>query len=229
MKVNLTITVLMVATLVCFSGEVSADDLNPPGYRNGSLSYFAEWDAFGHFSNPLGFFPDTESNVDDSDPNTNLYSQFNTHIDFDAGGGWILTQPGGIQNPSRPASFVTNVVNWVDFLPEKQLRVQVTYTGAGSPTIGPVTGFHEGAPHGSELLPDSAGTPVGGFGDGVSYFYEDWVIHPNPDWEQIQFNVPQGTIVEQIVIDTISIPEPTTMALAGVCLVGLLSLGRPRK
>ena len=214
---------LTISLVLLFGGGVAmADDFDPPNFRGYPLSYMAQWDMFtaGDFS--AGIVPDLESSVDDADPATYLYDGIYTHLDFDSEDGWALTVGGGggIYNPQRDATFAANVINWVDWLPEKDLRVQMTYTddGNGPPSITGVTGHGPvsgGEPHTSESLASS-----GYGGTQRSWIYS---IYPNPDWEQIEFFLPQGTIVEQIVIDSISMPEPATLALL---LLGGLALLR---
>ena len=202
--------VLGVVLLMFAAAPARADDLFPPSYRGLELSYTCEWDQFANFSNPQGFFPDTESSVGDG--SHLLFTHWNTHIDFD-GAGWV-DMGGGIANPARSAEFATNVVNWIDWRPLKLLRVQVTYFDPSmlglQPTIIGVSGISTAAPNGSLPPGDedlmTPGVPVGGMPLPPGYFYEDWIIEPNPDWEQIAFAVPQGVIIEQIVIDTISVP-----------------------
>lgn len=215
--------VLVFGALVFMAAPAMADDLYPAPYRGAPLSYTAEWDTFtlGDFS--AGISPDSESSTDDDDPNTYLHNAFSTHLDFDAADGWQLTpaQGGGIYNPARNATFVANVVNWIDWEPHKLLRIQVAYSGGPAPIIVGMDGVF---PVTGGL--DSPGTLLGGLSMPSTYYYEDWIIVPNPDWEQILFDLPQGTIVEQLVIDTVSLPEPASLSL--LALGGLALLRRRR-
>ena len=41
------------------------------------------------------------------------------------------------------------------------------------------------------------------------YFFEDWAIHPNPDWQFINIFTPNGVTLHEVVIDTVSyVPLP---------------------
>ena len=214
---------LTISLVLLFAGAAVADDFAPPDFRGDPLSYTVEWDAFTQGDFSAGIYWDAESYTDDSDPATYLYDQFSTHLDFDDPDGWAWypdSQGGGIYNPDRNASFAAKVINWVDWLPEKKLRVQVIWTGTSFPFISSISGFGPvsgGEPH-LEGQSDSSNE--------IGRFWEDWVISPNPDWEQVEFYVPQGTIIEQIVIDTISLPEPATLILLAAGGLALLKRRR---
>jgi hypothetical protein len=221
---------LCLLVVAVFVLPAMADDLFPPDFRGDPLSYYAEWDMFqnGDFN---AFYADFENSVPGPDPADFLHNGFATHLDFEPSAGWAMSPAGGgFYNPLEDALFVANVVNWVDDEPFKLLRIQVTYTDellGGAPMIlgmegyGPISG---GEPYTSTGPLESFMGP--GIDPGTEYFYEDWMIEANPDWEQIEFFLPQGTIVEQIVIDTVSVPEPATMSLLGL---GALALLRRRK
>ena len=213
--------VLVFGALVFLAVPAMADDLNPPAYRGAPLSYTAEWDLFTNGTFAVGIDADSESSTDDSDPNTYLHNGFSTHLDF-TGTGWLLSpaQGGGFWNSAGTAQFAANVVNWIDDEPHKLLRIQVTYSGGPAPTITGMVGYNPVTGD-----PDSIGSLLGGLSIPSTYYYEDWKIIPNPDWEQIVFDLPTGTIVEQLVIDTVS-PEPASLSL--LALGGLALLRRRR-
>ncbi len=52
---------------------------------------------------------------------------------------------------------------------------------------------------------------------------EDWQILPNPDFELIQIGIPANVFLSQVVIDTISVPEPSSLVLGSAAL-GALAL-----
>ena len=61
--------------------------------------------------------------------------------------------------------------------------------------------------------------------DGTIY-YEDWQFDGSPDWIRLTTIFPSGTgMVDQVLIDTIAIPEPATL---GLLLIGAAAIGRRR-
>jgi hypothetical protein len=54
-------------------------------------------------------------------------------------------------------------------------------------------------------------------------------MFPNPSWEQFDLLVGGDGRIGQVVIDTISIPEPSTVILAAIGLVGLAAFGWRRR
>jgi len=55
---------------------------------------------------------------------------------------------------------------------------------------------------------------------GPIHEYQDWIIQPNPSWELIVINVPQGCVLDEVVVDTVSLPTPgaiALLALGGMC------------
>ena len=58
-----------------------------------------------------------------------------------------------------------------------------------------------------------------------NYFLDTYVItlRPNPDWERIELAaIQQNIYISAIAVDTICIPEPATMCLFGLGVLGLL-------
>jgi hypothetical protein len=117
----------------------------------------------------------------------------------------------------------------VDREPYKIFDIQITYiapteiTGQSSVTVAdgaPVTDIDgPGLIDQIVLTPAQQGDPT--------LIYEHWqgMIFPNPDWEVFHIETPGN--LRQVVIDTISIPEPATMALMGAG--GLLAVRRRRR
>jgi len=224
---------LATALVVMFAAQAAADIFAPPPYVGLPLSYHAEWE-FATGPLPDGGIP-ADSESDGGAKTTEfLYDKLGgTHIDVD-GDGWVWDQAdgdGGMTNPDRPASFAIQTINWVDAESFKFVRVQLTYSGA-APTITGAHGYWYNAYHGltpptetTDLGFDVAGAPVNVDGN---HLYADIYMEPNPDWEQIVVDVPQGTVIDEVVVDSISAPEPATVALALVA-GGLFVTAMPRR
>ena len=73
----------------------------------------------------------------------------------------------------------------------------------------------------SDHVMDAAMTP------GALYFFEDWVMRPNPDWEFINIFTPNGVSLHEVVIDTVSyVPLRPAAILFGFALLVLAAVGR---
>ncbi len=204
----LKLLVLVAAALL--SSIAVADDLQPPPWRGEPNTAFVEWQRQ---PGPTGQLVITQEAYPDGG--------FPLFVgDPDGGSGPI--QPGGnaqiigIQ-PITPngAIYDIYVPNVVDPLPVKLWHIQITYElPAQDPGPGPKVEVIDGAPIIDQIDPlgpsaQQVFTP-GQPGD-PTLVWELWegVIFPNPDWEIFQISVPGQ--LEQIVIDTVSIPEPATM------------------
>lgn len=118
------------------------------------------------------------------------------------------------------------VPNFVDPLPLKLLRVQFKFVDRDfifDPVVTDVNGF------------DPTGFIAGQFQmatketdtvmtDGVFYTYKlfDFTISPNPDYERFTISGVSGAELKEVRIDTISIPEPATLLLVSVGIMGMV-------
>ncbi len=218
-----SLLLVSVSLTICSVPNVLADDLNPPAYRGGPLSTSAEWD-FETDQNPDAVQPDGDEVplvVGDAAPL--LDAAFPTgapHPSCTIFGDVEWVDAGGLTGyrptTAKGGAIACNVPNWIDTEPEKRLRIQVAYTGAAPATavfgINGVPGTSDGVEEVFVVRVDDTipGPPA------LSYFYEDWQIFPNPDWEQVVIFVASDTFVSQLVIDTISGPLSNT----GVSIFG---------
>jgi hypothetical protein len=187
-----------------------ADDLNPPDYRGRPLTTAAEWDfdADAVYTQPDGeevalVVGDSKPLLDGAfppgQPHPSCRRFGDTQWSTLAGdGGWS----GG---PAGTGIIACNIPNWLQDAPEKQLRIQVTYSGPAPYTnvfaaIG-VPGTGAGV---NEVFIQRVADTSSALPSGASYFYEDWRIFPNPDWEQVAIYLHPGTFLHQLVVDTYS-------------------------
>lgn len=192
------VQLLVVAAVVVFSWNVSlADDLNPPSYRGGPLSVFAEWQQIP------GAVPLQLTGydwVDDTDPDTTLYP---------------MDPPDIIDLEDNNYEFY--LPNWIDKLPVKYMRLQLTWIGSDvPPDIIGLTGT-DGADVVFGNIVNTSPIDVLDPATGLFYQYYDIEFKPNPDQERWLVHVPDTALLTQAVVDTIStVPEPATMMLLGL-------------
>jgi hypothetical protein len=201
-----------------------ADDLHPPDYRGQQLTGFFHWAApphpMGEPPNPIPSEPTAWELIDDDDPSTlpsievpfpeTYFSDVNPVFDV-----WTFILP-----------------NFIDIRPMKLMRIQLTWEGISTPPGHPpevqdLIGIYGGGQSRGEELDRSAidtyTQPPGG------YMYFDYIIEPNPEWEYFDVALPKGMTLQQIVVDTISIPEPSTLLLAAIGMVFVGAWGRGRR
>jgi hypothetical protein len=200
------LTILAVALVVPWS-VATADDLTPPPYRGNPLSVFAEWQLIPG-TTTLNL---TQSNwVDDNDPSTTLHP---------------LPFSNPVQ-PMNPGHYQFQLPNWIDNLPIKYMRVQLTWLNNLNPPVSLTSQALDGVNslfgqivYTSPLQIDAAGIKA--------YQFFDLTFQPNPDFERIDIVHNSDSVLSQVVVDTVStVPEPATLVMLGL---GALSLIRHRR
>lgn len=220
---------LFVAALLAtaaFVQPAASADWFPPDFRGLPGSVYAVWDlnnpdnpdlADAFNAVPLDGLPlfDIPPIVEIS--NLEYYSDANVS-------GWMATDGFGILNFALP--------NFVDFLPLKNLWVQINYYAPNPNPADPLTFPWVAAVEASD---NEQGFLLGEFTGSfdipqLGYRLETWEVRPNPDFELIQIMVPQGVLVDQVIIDTIStVPEASTMVLCGVSGLVIVGVGALRR
>lgn len=215
-----------VCVVLACAGPVLADDFAPPPWRGGPLSSMAEWEfatpplpADWHY-----IVPEVEHSVGDGIHEMYPSYWFTNHADCSYAEDWSWRPGDGDGelfnvNPLG-RDIVFDLPNWMDNEPNKLIRVQITWTGQFAPAVVDVRGYIGYLPERVEYL----GSPLGTGSPAVGHIVSDWQIVPNPWWEYVAIHVPQGTGLDQVVIDTIS-PEPATLS---VLAIGALALLRRR-
>jgi hypothetical protein len=225
-------TLSIVLVLAAFNEGLLADDLNPPPWlRLGAmnLSTSAEWDFDEDGTNPLQ--PDGDSvPLIVGDFNDDLNGMFpgngpypsalsDAGLTYTANSGFLGTGASG-------GRLEFNIPNWYNLQPDTYLRIQVTYTGTRPETS--VEGFH-GPPNNFKPITVTRRVSGSGTVGTSSYFHDNWYLRPWIDWERISVMVPNGTFIDQVVIDTIAIvPEPSTWTIGTFGLVAICSFAISR-
>ncbi len=231
MKVRLWLGAALVFT-VTLSGSAKwavADDLLPPPWRGQPLTTLAEWEFLtpANPAAPDGTLPTVMGDGGAGLPPLASMSGPLLWDPFDGDGAWI-----GEAGP-LPGQIELDIPNWIDNEPIKWLQIQMTVQRyfvpdpldptkqiLVSPHVNSISAFDPAGPTNSmlvQVLPELPVNPL----NGTYLRTEVWKILPNPDNEQILIDVPVDTLVDEIVVDTISIPEPTTCGLLAVVLLGL--------
>jgi len=203
---------------------LAALDLIPAPFRGQPGTVYAAWD-FATPTNPadadvVNFVPLPGSPLTQLFPSAELQNLGWLPAGVD--GGWyglpghLYTLPdGGIINITMP--------DFIDFEPIKQIWIQIRYLpGITSPYVAAIEAQDnvEGQVYGV----------LNGYTDYTDsgFRVESWSIVPNPDVEQIQIFVPYSVFVDSVVIDTISVPETSTLTMSagGLFILGYLIIRR---
>lgn len=210
--------VLLVASwLACFTANAAADDFAPPPWdRAHPHAVTAEWEFFAPV-NPLG--PDG--------PLTNVGAKGSGSVASSAtivgtgGLGWgIGDGDGGWFFPDGGSIRIT-LDNVIDTEPVKHLWLQVTHTPGLAIAVDPLFAFNASAT-------GSTPTPPVMVPHGPTSTFFHWDMFPNPPWEEFTVLVFGTGEVDQVLVDTISIPEPSSFVLGAIGLLTLVFAARRR-
>jgi len=195
---------LVLIAMACMAltvGSAVANDIYPPPWtRGGPGTATAEWE-FNTGANPAQ--PDG--------PLTDLTRCGNSTLtQIGIVGSGVNWSTGQWSFPNGGELQIT-MDNVIDTEPQKDVWLQVTYTGPTPPHLAAITPY----PGGSAVGISDGGTP--------GQYLTHWQIQPNPAWEQLFVIVQPGTTINEVVLDTISAPEPATLSLFALAGVGLVA------
>ncbi|MEM7352835.1 MAG: hypothetical protein AAF657_18715 [Acidobacteriota bacterium] len=205
---NRHLCILALALVVLSEAPALADDLRPPTYRFDPFSTVAGWDFLTEQVDLIR--PDANVPLWSGDAADLLQEKFEASAPYPTAArfgdvSYTHNLGGGYTGGSAgDGGLVFVVPNYLQSLPYKRLRLQVTYQGPEPPTT--VVGY-AGIP-GSQVDIKQASierTPVNdpSLAPANSFFYEDWLIFPSPTWEQVVVFLPAETILLGVVIDTV--------------------------
>lgn len=204
--VKLKLVALILCVLMLMPVVVAATSLFPPDWRGQKGSTYQEW-HFNDDDNPA--MPEIIDN-DYGDATATITTGYMSVGWLDYGfepptGYWDLGGEGG--------QIVLGIDNRPELLPYKEIWVQVTYLEfvLTAPTVDVPGAIYIGGE--TRLV-----------GDDWYLDLSKWRIVPNPASEQIILaSHPRwGALIDQVVVDTICIPEPATIALLGLGALSLL-------
>jgi len=195
---------------VCMlTAMASADDLLPPEWRGLPNSTFQIWE-FDDSSNPAD--PNECSNPY-GDPQAVIYGEF----DFPYRDTWWMDDDiaghQGVWNIG--GAMALEIPNDPELRPMKEIRLQVTYDGGHSsdPNVTFDPWVEVVATDGAEVV-DFVRTSSIVLDDWFTHAVYDLVLEPNPSFETIWLMPHYCQLyIDEIVVDTICIPEPASLLL----------------
>lgn len=215
---NLRFSALLLSSVVLLAAASAAvaDDIAPPAWRGQPGSSFQAWDFL------------TDSTTPAPEAADNNYGSPTALVTVGAfASGYIDTYPPGVTD-ARDGLWDLGSLGTIDLvIPNssrtgpntwKDIVIQVTYYE--DIQVAPVVTVPGGSLVDSDTL---VAQNIPGWGT----FYTDvyyWHLEPNPLEEQILITSDEmwGSMIDQVVVDTICMPEPTTMALLAIGGIALL-------
>ncbi|MFA5251763.1 MAG: PEP-CTERM sorting domain-containing protein [Phycisphaerae bacterium] len=214
MKGLLTICV-MAGLIFTTTGLVRADDVILPPWAGANNTVYAAWSDWADFSGPM--LPESWASAPEGLASPAAYAYQNASLLESYEGRFGVIQLAG------DSELLFDMPNFVGGS-YKEVWIQVTYF----PTLGQSPRFDVVGAGIQDVT-----TPI--FIDSVEWG-DGWVtgawnfqIWPNPEGEEIWLNFAGASgaplysaYVDQVVIDTMCVPEPATMALLGLGSMALL-------
>jgi hypothetical protein len=150
----------------------------------------------------------------------NTSPQLADQVDNPYGDPGLTSCPSGTWASENDDGYLDDINSLVVFIPNqtvenplKKVQVQVAYRGGAAPQYQLLAAYC-GMPPSTELLmpTDVATETVGEWTVDVVSFE----IEPNPWFETVYATWPEAVDVTQVVVDTICIPEPATLAMLAI-------------
>ena len=199
------VVTLVVLLASVWASPVWADDANPPPWRGQPGTTYARWE----------FSTDNPNPAPDEEYNPNGPSQ--TQVTPGPGMGWLPELDGRFGVWQLSGRIEIGIPNYPPAGPLKYIWVQLTWQGQspGRPTVSETISGEIG-----RLLDEQAASP---------WLHSTFVIdiEPNPQYEVVSIEGPIN--VDEVVIDTICIPEPSSLAVFSVGLLGLAGAVRRKR
>jgi len=209
------VVICAVVGVLLASNAVWADDYNPPTFRTvppGTAPTTYQLWEFPTNANPAA--PDDYKN-DAGNPSVSITGGFLEGTEH------YVTYYGHSGVWGLETEMIASVPNFDELNPYKEIWLQLTYWSSGIPNLWAVP---EGVIDDRIVMTLEDNIAIGG-----DWYQATWsaTLSPNPNVEELWIRPLDCTIyVDELVIDTICIPEPATICLFGL---GALALLRKRR
>ena len=230
MKHGLTVLILM-SVMAWLVVPAAADDVWPPSWRGEWSTTFQYWEfeADDTGQTPGGMPPDGPGTLVEGMPGEPYLQPGylgGTHLKvYPNPDQWIsshYTGRTGIWELS--GNIDVTVKNHLTENPYKWVYVQITWRPEDDfPTATPYINNMNPVPVNAADMPKV--TNEKDWGDGWKTTLFEWYLRPNPDLEE--FTINGSILVDQLVVDTWCVPEPSTLAM--LLSVSLVALGWRRR
>lgn len=192
---------LALAAVFSLAAQALADDLNPPPWRGQPRTTWAQWEYYTPNPAPL------------PDLGWNPYGQPWSQVTPGPNQGWLpdYNNRSGVWQLS--GNIEIQIANNPQPLPYKDIWIQLTWTPQITGQVPLVGAWSTGS-----TSVDMGNTTMA-LGSGWNHSTYHYQLFPNPIMEYISIS---GEInVDELVIDTWCVPEPTSLSLLALGVFGL--------
>lgn len=215
---------MLTTGLLCATSTLSrADDFAPPQYRGLPATVHASWEFATAPTDWTNIAPDEFSWLD-MPPIYTLYTGISTHSEVSEPADWHWNAGNGSLEANQsngPARMLALAIQneWGNHA-LTLVRIQLTWDGTAAPWVSSIDGTRD-------VFGDTPGSRSEGWIIDGRHRYEDWTmgeVEEGVKWDSILLGVPEGTSIDEVVVDQWNIlPSPSgALALGATGVIGAI-------